>query len=111
MSGAITHYESNHVVLAAGAWACTIAGVPRGIPVEPVRGQMAALPWPAGEPSSVLYGDLGYLVPRGGEALVGSTMEHVGFEKGNFTTEMTERPAIRFDQNVQTDKPAKGKAK
>ena len=39
------------------------------------------------------------------------TIDVVGFEKGNFTTEMTERPAIRFDQNVQTDKPAKGKAK
>ena len=27
----------------------------------------------------------------------------VGFEQGNFTTEMTERPKIRFDQNVQVE--------
>ena len=39
------------------------------------------------------------------------SIDVVGFEKGNFTTEMTERPAIRFDQNVQVDKPAKGKTK
>ncbi len=39
------------------------------------------------------------------------TIDVVGFEKGNFTTEMTERPGIRFDQSVQNDKPIKGKAK
>ena len=82
VSGAVTSYAADRVALAAGAWAGTIAGVPRGIPVEPVRGQMAAMPWPDGERESVLYCDDGYLVPRGGEALVGSTMEHVGFEKG-----------------------------
>jgi hypothetical protein len=27
----------------------------------------------------------------------------VGFESGNFTTEMSERPKLRFDKNVQTD--------
>ncbi len=31
------------------------------------------------------------------------TIDVVGFEKGNFTTEMTERPTIRFDQNIQVD--------
>ena len=83
--GAAAHYECGTVVLAAGAWACTLAGVPPGIPVEPVRGQMAALPWPAGEPKHVLYADVGYIVPRGNEALVGATMEHTGFEKGTTT--------------------------
>lgn len=38
------------------------------------------------------------------------SIDVVGFEKGNFTTEMTDRPAIRFDQNVQVDKLARGKA-
>ena len=73
------------VVLAAGAWAATIGGLPRAVPVEPVRGQMAALPWPADEPAAVLFGDHSYLVPRGAEALVGSTMEHTGFDKGTTT--------------------------
>jgi hypothetical protein len=27
----------------------------------------------------------------------------VGYEQGNFTTELTERPKVRFDQNVQAD--------
>jgi hypothetical protein len=27
----------------------------------------------------------------------------VGYEQGNFTTELTERPKVRFDQNVQSD--------
>lgn len=82
VSGATTRYDARTVVLAAGAWSSTIAGVPRAIPVEPVRGQMAALPWPEGERRGVIYCDTGYLVPRGDEALIGSTMEHTGFEEG-----------------------------
>ena len=31
------------------------------------------------------------------------TIDVVGFEQGGFTTEMTERPRIRFDQNVRVD--------
>lgn len=31
----------------------------------------------------------------------------VGFESGNFTTEMSERPKLRFDKNVQTEVAAK----
>jgi glycine oxidase len=67
------------VVVAAGAWSAALVGLPRGAPVEPVRGQMAAVPWPSSEPPAVLFSDEGYLVARGGEALLGSTMERVGF--------------------------------
>jgi glycine oxidase len=69
-----------HVVIAAGAWSPRIGGLPRPLPVEPVRGQMAAARWPAGTPPAVLYSDHGYVLARGGEALMGSTMEHVGFD-------------------------------
>jgi len=69
-----------HVVLAAGVWAPQIAGLPRPLPVEPVRGQMAATAWPAGTPAAVFYHDQGYVLSRGGDALLGSTMEHAGFE-------------------------------
>lgn len=31
------------------------------------------------------------------------SIDVVGFEQGTFTTEMTDRPRIRFDQNVQND--------
>lgn len=71
---------AEHVVIAAGAWSPQIEGLPRLLPVEPVRGQMAAAPWPGGTPPAILYCDHGYVLARGGEALMGSTMERVGFD-------------------------------
>src|SRR5207249_2900633 len=71
---------AGHVVLAAGVWAPQIAGLPRPLPVEPVRGQMAATGWPAGTPAAILYHDRGYVLARGGDALLGTTMEHAGFD-------------------------------
>ncbi len=68
-----------HVVIAAGAWSPAIGGLPHPLPVEPVRGQMAATPWPGGEPA-ILYHDHGYVLARDGRALLGSTMEHAGFD-------------------------------
>ncbi len=74
--------KAEHVVIAAGAWSPQIDHLPRQLPVEPVRGQMAAAPWPTTMPRTVLYYDHSYVLARGGEALFGSTMEHVGFEGG-----------------------------
>jgi glycine oxidase len=73
-------YTAPAVVVAAGAWAPRLAGLPRPLPIEPVRGQMALTPWPAGETRLVLFGPGGYVVPRGDHAVLGSTMEHAGFE-------------------------------
>ncbi len=73
--------EAAKVVLAAGSWSPEIEGLPHQVPVEPVRGQMAAAPWPAGLPHTVLFGRGAYVVPRGGEAILGSTMEHSGYDK------------------------------
>lgn len=39
------------------------------------------------------------------------TIRSVGYEKGNFTTELTDRPAVRFDTQVSEDQRAKAKAK
>jgi glycine oxidase len=72
--------RAEHVIIAAGAWSTRIDHLPRTLPVEPVRGQMASAPWPAGMPRTVLYYDHGYVLARSGEALFGSTMEHVGFD-------------------------------
>jgi glycine/D-amino acid oxidase-like deaminating enzyme len=69
-------YPGADVVLAAGAWSGTIGGVPRPVAVAPVRGEMAALPWPAGARRAIVYGRGGYLVARGDEAIAGSTMEY-----------------------------------
>jgi len=73
-------YSAGHVILAAGAWSGLLQGLPRRIPVEPVRGQMAALPWPAGVDRAIVYHKDCYLLARAGEAILGSTMEHVGFQ-------------------------------
>ena len=72
-------YPAADVVLAAGAWSSTIAGLPRPMAVAPVRGQMAALPWPAKTRRAIVYGRGGYLLARGDEAIAGSTMEYAGF--------------------------------
>ncbi|HEU4565538.1 MAG TPA: FAD-dependent oxidoreductase, partial [Gemmatimonadaceae bacterium] len=72
--------EGDAIVLAAGAWAGAIRGVPRALPVAPVRGQMLALD--AVPLRHVTYGPGGYVVPRGGATIAGSTMENVGFEVG-----------------------------
>jgi glycine oxidase len=40
---------------------------------------MAAFPWPAGMARSIMYHKDSYLLARGAEAIIGSTMEYVGF--------------------------------
>lgn len=74
--------EARRVVLAAGAWSGDLGGLPRPLPVEPVRGQM--LRYPAGAARlDVLLSNLGgrYLVPReDGTVLAGSTMEAAGYD-------------------------------
>src|SRR2546427_5679025 len=71
---------AGHVVVAAGAWSRAIGALPRPPAVEPVRGQMAATAWPAEMPAAILYNEHCYVLARGGEALLGSTMEHAGFD-------------------------------
>jgi glycine oxidase len=73
-------YAASDVIVAAGAWSAAIEGVPRPIAVAPVRGQMAAFPWPEGARRAIVYGRVGYLVARGDEAIAGSTMEFAGFD-------------------------------
>ena len=72
-------YLADQVVIAAGAWSGLIGGVPRPLSVEPVRGQMAALPWPPAIPAAILYTKDCYILQRGDAAVVGSTMEYAGF--------------------------------
>jgi glycine oxidase len=70
------------VVLAAGAWAAHVPGIAPGLRVQPARGQMLALRPSAPLCCRVLSYEDGYLVPcRGGEVLLGATVEHVGFKK------------------------------
>jgi glycine oxidase ThiO len=70
--------SASRLVLASGAWAGSLAGLPRRVPVRPVRGQLLRL---AQSPvRHVTYGAGGYLVPRGDTILIGATSEEAGFE-------------------------------
>jgi glycine oxidase len=80
VTGHAERYAGEQVVIAAGAWSGRLEGLPRPVQVQPVRGQMAALPWPASIPRAIIYSRDCYLLARAGEALIGSTMEHVGFK-------------------------------
>ena len=79
-----TRLDAAWVVVAAGSWSSLLGGLPRPLPVRPVRGQILRLQ--PEEPSSwpLLADHQGrYLVPReNGTLLVGSTMEEVGYDDG-----------------------------
>ncbi|HWZ61367.1 MAG TPA: FAD-dependent oxidoreductase [Gemmatimonadaceae bacterium] len=71
--------KAPQLLLAAGAWTSLIEGLPRPLPIHPMRGQMLSLA--AAPLTHVVYGPQGYLVPRGGtHTLAGSTMERSGFD-------------------------------
>ncbi len=67
-------------VIAAGAWSPQLEGLPRPLPVEPVRGQMLLVDAPADWNPQVLFRPNGYVVPREGRVALGATMEHAGFD-------------------------------
>lgn len=77
--------EASHVIIAAGAWSRSIAGLEADHrpAVRPVKGQMIqmqmALPF---ELSHVVWGRHAYLAPkRSGRLLLGATMEERGFDR------------------------------
>ena len=72
------------VVVAAGAWSGGLAGLPRPLPVAPVRGQMLEVALERPLLGGLLVGGGVYLIPRDHDhrpsIVVGSTMERVGFD-------------------------------
>jgi glycine oxidase len=70
------------VVIAGGAWAGQLEGLPRPLPVVPVHGQLLALEPVPGFFRHVVDSPRCYLVPRaGGRVIAGATLEHLGFRK------------------------------
>jgi glycine oxidase len=77
--------HADHVVVAAGAWAGALEGLPdhARVPLRPVKGQILRLrdPTGAGLLTHVIRMQPGYLVPRGdGRYVLGATMEEQGFD-------------------------------
>ncbi len=71
-----------HILVAAGAWASDLPGLPRPIPVTPLRGQMAE--FRGATLSRAVFGAGGYLVSRPADRIwVGTTAEDAGFENHN----------------------------
>jgi glycine oxidase len=76
---------AERVVVAAGAWAGSLEGIPEHarVPIHPVKGQILRLHDPAGPGlvSHVVRFGAGYVVPRGdGRYVLGATMEERGFD-------------------------------
>jgi glycine/D-amino acid oxidase-like deaminating enzyme len=71
-------FEARRAILAAGAWSPQIDGLPRPVPIFPLKGQMLAFGTAVLE--HPVMGNGVYLVPREDETVVGSTSEHAGFD-------------------------------
>jgi glycine oxidase len=89
VQGRAQRYPTEQVVLAAGAWSGTVAGLPRPLSIEPVRGEMVALPWPDGIERAILYSRDCYLLQRGSDTVAGSTMEYAGFDASTTSAGLT----------------------
>ncbi len=73
---------AGQVVVAAGAWSAQLDGLPRPLPVFPVRGQMVAVESVPPLLGHVVHSTECYLVPRStGRLVIGSTMERAGFRR------------------------------
>ncbi|MCF5812242.1 glycine oxidase ThiO [Pseudomonas sp. PA-1-2A] len=77
------HVLGDQVVLAAGAWSGQLLGtLGLGLPVEPVKGQMILYKCASDFLSSMVLAKGRYAIPRrDGHILIGSTLEHEGFDK------------------------------
>ena len=72
--------SSGHSIVANGAWAGLLRGLPRTLPVAPLKGEIVfATPAPL---RHVVFAGGGYIVPRGDELLIGATSEETGFDAG-----------------------------
>jgi glycine oxidase len=75
--------EAGRVLLAAGAWATAIDGLPAALPrAYPVKGHLIGYPLAAGSLPHVMRFHETYLVQRtGGYTIAGTSVEHVGFDR------------------------------
>ena len=75
--------SARRIVLAAGAWAAQVTGLPAPLPVRPIRGEMFALRVSGFGVRHIVWGDGCYVVPRSDDrVLIGATVDDVGFAPG-----------------------------
>ncbi|MBD9426800.1 FAD-dependent oxidoreductase [Pseudomonas sp. PDM15] len=76
-------YLADQTLLAAGAWSAELlAPLGLDLPVEPVKGQMILYKCASNFLTAIVLAKGRYAIPRkDGHILVGSTLEHVGFDK------------------------------
>lgn len=83
---------AEHIVVAGGAWSGELlrtTGIE--LPVEPVRGQMILFRGMPGQVRHIVLDQGRYVIPRrDGRILVGSTLEHVGFDKTTTETALAD---------------------
>ena len=81
-----SEHPADAVLLAAGAWSGRLSGLPRSLPVRPVKGQMLALSLETAMVRTTLETEACYVIPRGhrqgGLVWVGATSEEAGFTRG-----------------------------
>jgi glycine oxidase len=86
LEGEGSEIRCSAVVVAAGAWSAGIRGLPRALPIRPVKGQMLALAAPEPPLTRVVTAGDRYLIPRdtpsGPVVVVGATQEEAGFDLG-----------------------------
>ncbi|MGH7710049.1 MAG: glycine oxidase ThiO, partial [Gemmatimonadaceae bacterium] len=101
------------VVLAAGAWSPGLSGLPRPLPLRPLKGQMIRYDVPTNTDGPVLqrpvYGAGVYVLPRSGtRVLVGATSEEAAFDVSVTAEASTELSsgAKRLLPMLQSQRPA-----
>jgi len=77
------HYYADNVVITMGAWSADLLdGLGKRPEIAPVKGQMLLYKTPKDSIKRVILHQDRYVIPRkDGRVLVGSTLEHVGFDK------------------------------
>lgn len=75
-----TALNARALVLACGAWTPSVHGLPRAVPIRPIRGVMVSVDRPL--VSLPVYDAEGhaYLLPRGDRTVIGATSDDVGFD-------------------------------
>lgn len=90
---------ASRVIITAGAWSGHLLNtIGTSIEVNPVRGQMILLATQPGLISRIVLSNDRYIIPRrDGYVLVGSTVEHVGFNKSTTTMGLEDLKYAAFE--------------